>query len=57
VPARGRPSLCRHFNTFATRPEVDIVTRELDFYINGQLRWGLELLGNGEKLGASRSFR
>ena len=36
-----------------TRAELgeEIVSGELDFFINGELKWALELLRNGSKLG------
>ena len=39
------------FNTFATNADGDIETGELDFYINGELQWSLELLRLGDKIG------
>jgi hypothetical protein len=39
------------FNTFATNSAGDVVTGELDFYLNGDLQWCLELLRLGDKIG------
>eukprot|EP00523_Entomoneis_sp_CCMP467_P012077 CAMPEP_0168717728 /NCGR_PEP_ID=MMETSP0724-20121128/149_1 /TAXON_ID=265536 /ORGANISM="Amphiprora sp., Strain CCMP467" /LENGTH=468 /DNA_ID=CAMNT_0008764213 /DNA_START=9 /DNA_END=1415 /DNA_ORIENTATION=+ len=38
-------------NTYATDASGNIVTGELDFYINGALQWCLELLRQGDKIG------
>jgi hypothetical protein len=38
-------------NTFATDSNGTPVTGELDFYVNGKLRWSVELLRNGDKIG------
>lgn len=38
-------------NTFTTNADVDIVTGELDFYINCELQWCLELLRKDDKIG------
>ena len=37
-------------NTSATDASGNIVTGELDFYVNGSLQWCLELLRNGDKV-------
>ena len=39
------------FNTFALDEKQNPVYGELDFYINGDLQWCLELLRNGDKIG------
>ena len=39
------------FNTFATNADGELETGELDFYINGELQWCLELLRLGDKIG------
>ncbi|CAB9521841.1 expressed unknown protein [Seminavis robusta] len=44
-------SVIPELNTFAKNSDLDVVTGELDFYINGSLKWVLELLRNGNKIG------
>ena len=43
--------LIPELNTWATDSQGEEISGELDFYINGQLQWCLELLRNGDKIG------
>ena len=47
---RARNPIIPELNTFATDGAGKVVTGELDFYINGSLKWALELLRNGDKI-------
>lgn len=48
---------CPELNTFATDSGGEIVTGELDFCINGELQWCLELLRLRDKIGGHSSTR
>jgi len=43
--------VCPELNTFARNGQGDVVTGELDFFINGELGWAIELLRLGHKIG------
>jgi hypothetical protein len=43
--------LIPELNTWAMNPNGEEISGELDFYINGQLQWCLELLRKGDKIG------
>jgi energy-coupling factor transporter ATP-binding protein EcfA2 len=48
------PEMSRVFSDFPHQPEQHI-NGEIDFYLNGSLRWGIELLVNGDKIGQHMS--
>ncbi|KAL8012180.1 putative AAA+ ATPase domain, P-loop containing nucleoside triphosphate hydrolase [Plasmopara halstedii] len=48
------PELSRVFPTSPGQPSTRI-DGEIDFYLNGSLRWGIELLVNGDKIGEHMS--
>jgi len=44
-------SIIPEFNMFATDSEGNPIKGELDFYVNGEKQWWLELLRSGDKIG------
>jgi len=46
-----RNHIVPELGTFATSPAGGTISGELDFYINGELKWCLELLRMGDKIG------
>lgn len=49
------PELSKIFPSDSNRNSGQAIAGEIDFYLNGSLRWGIELLVNGDRIGEHHS--